>query len=410
MMMIHCVAVYNLIMDSDTKEDNEDFLDLQGTSTKARVKERRIKLDQERMSMAEKTRERVARCRSKKNDEEKKDARQKDRQKKAEARGNQNEEEKKEARQRDRQKKAEARGKLNEVEREDMRRKDRERKAKKAAEKAATNAEEESADKKVRKEYMRNEKYENMMYKRKIRAKMTPEEKEYSKIENVIAVRKHRESRDGKKLLMDRMKARQGMEDFWKFGRIGEFATRETRDKDESELWKWYCRGEPEQRALLETLKPDEAAKVRKEEEEEYEDRRLLNEKIKAMDEERERKDQEDERKYGGRWTYNHEYAKYCWVGTGPPPPDEEDDEYDEPTEEEKQQMMEQENEWLQAELEEKKKANADCVRRHRERQKAAMDVPIEIPDYPLSEYELIRQKNIEDIQNAMKASGLFDM
>ena len=45
MMMIHCVAVYNLIMDSDTKEDNEDFLDLQGTSTKARVKERRIKLD-----------------------------------------------------------------------------------------------------------------------------------------------------------------------------------------------------------------------------------------------------------------------------------------------------------------------------------------------------------------------------
>ena len=410
MMMIHCVAVYNLIMDSDTKEDNEDFLDLQGTSTKARVKERRIKLDQERKSMAEKTRERVARCRSKKNDEEKKDARQKDRQKKAEARGNQNEEEKKEARQRDRQKKAEARGKLNEVEREDMRRKDRERKAKKAAEKAATNAEEESADKKVRNEYMRNEKYENMMYKRKIRAKMTLEEKEYSKIENVIAVRKHRESRDGKKLLMDRMKARQGMEDFWKFGRIGEFATRETRDKDESELWKWYCRGEPEQRALLETLKPDEAAKVRKEEEEEYEDRRLLNEKIKAMDEERERKDQEDERKYGGRWTYNHEYAKYCWVGTGPPPPDEEDDEYDEPTEEEKQQMMEQENEWLQAELEEKKKANADCVRRHRERQKAAMDVPIEIPDYPLSEYELIRQKNIEDIQNAMKASGLFDM
>ena len=410
MMMIHCVAVYNPIMDSDTKDDNEDFLDLQGTSTKARVKERRIKLDQERMSMAEKTRERVARCRSKKNDEEKKEARKKDRQKKAEARGNQNEEEKKEARQRDRQKKAEARGKLNEVEREDMRRKDRERKAKKAAEKAATNAEEESADKKVRNEYMRNEKYENMMYKRKIRAKMTPEEKEYSKIENVIAVRKHRESRDGKKLLMDRMKARQGMEDFWKFGRIGEFATRETRDKDESKLWKWYCRGEPEQRALLETLKPDEAAKVRKEEEEEYEDRRLLNEKIKAMDEERERKDQEDERKYGGRWTYNHEYAKYCWVGTGPPPPDEEDDEYDEPTEEEKQQMMEQENEWLQAELEEKKKANADCVRRHRERQKAAMDVPIEIPDYPLSEYELIRQKNIEDIQNAMKASGLFDM
>ena len=64
--------------------------------------------------------------------------------------------------------------------------------------------------------------------------------------------------------------------------------------------------------------------------------------------------------------------------------------------------------------MKEKRKANADSVRRHREKQKeelqAAINVPIEIPDYPLSEYELIRQKNIEDIQNAMKASGLFDM
>ena len=379
-------------MDYDTKDDNDDFVDLQGSSTKARVK-RRIKVDQEKKSTAEKTRERVARCRAKKNDEEREEARQKDRQKKAEARGKQKEEE-----------------------REDVRRKDRERKAKKAAqkatEKAATNGAKLEGEKASKKEY--NELYENMMYKRKIRAKMTPEEKEYSKIENVIAVRKHRKSRDGKKLLIDRMKARQGMEDFWKFGRIGEFATRETRDKDESELWKWFCRGEPEQRALLETLKPAEAAKVRKEEEEEYEDRRLLKEKMKAMDEEQEKKDQEDKRKYGGRWIYNHEYAKYCWVGTGPPPPDDEDDEYDEPTEEEKQQMREQENKWLQAALEDKRKTNADCVRKHREKQReelqAAINVPIEIPEYPMSEYELIRQKNIEDIQNAMKASGLFDM
>ena len=308
---------------------------------------------------------------------------------------------------------AKCRAMKNEEEREVMRRKDRERKAKKAAEIKASHSKEDSEDKKVCKK-VRNERYDNMMYKRKIRAQMTPEEKEYSKIQNVIAVRKHRESKDGKKRLIDRMKARQGMEDFWKFGRIGDYATREARDKNESELWKWYCRGEPEQRAVLETLKPDVAAKVRKEEEEENEERKLRDEKIKAWNEERERKDQEDERKYGGRWTYNHEYAKYCWVGIGPPPPDEDDDEYDEPTEEEKQQMKEQEDEWLQAELKEKRKANADSVRRHREKQKeelqAAINVPIEIPDYPLSEYELIRQKNIEDIQNAMKASGLFDM
>ena len=28
MMMIHYVAVYNLIMDYDTKDDNDDFVDL----------------------------------------------------------------------------------------------------------------------------------------------------------------------------------------------------------------------------------------------------------------------------------------------------------------------------------------------------------------------------------------------
>ena len=252
------------------------------------------------------------------------------------------------------------------------------------------------------------------MYKRKIRAKMTPEEKEYSKIGNVIAVRKHRESRDGKKLLIDRMKARQGMEDFWKFGRIGEFATRESREKDESKIWKKYYQEDPDQRALLETLKPDKATEVMKELEEEKEMRRLRDEKIKANMEERERQDQEMEKKFGGRWTYNHEYANYFWVGNGPPPPEDTEFEYDEPTEEEKQQMQEQENKWLQAAWEDKRKANADCVRKHREKKReelqAAINVPIEIPEYPLSEYELIRQKNIEDIQNAMKASGLFDM
>ena len=106
----------------------------------------------------------------------------------------------------------------------------------KATGKAATNAAQSEGEKVSKTKY--NELYENMMYKRKIRAKMTPEEKEYSKIGNVIAVRKHRESRDGKKLLIDRMKARQGMEDFWKFGQIGEFAPRESREKDESKIWK----------------------------------------------------------------------------------------------------------------------------------------------------------------------------
>ena len=67
---------------------------------------------------------------------------------------------------------------------------------------------------------------------------------------------------------------------------------------------------------------------------------------------------------------------------------------------------MRKENE---AKLKEKRKQNAESVRRHREKVKAELQVPVEMPDYELSEYELMRQKNIEEIEKMKKAIGLFD-
>ena len=93
-------------------------------------------------------------------------------------------------------------------------------------------AEKKPTMKKSRKSY-EDEKEADKLYKRKVRANMTSEEKEFRKIENVIAVRKHRESRDGKQRLLDRMWARRGME----YERIKPFESRKSRDKDENKLW-----------------------------------------------------------------------------------------------------------------------------------------------------------------------------
>ena len=58
----------------------------------------------------------------------------------------------------------------------------------------------------------------------------------------------------------------------------------------------------------------------------------------------------------------------------------------------------------------ERRKANAESAKKHREKVKAKLQVPVEeMPDYEMSEYELMRQKNIEEMEKMKKAIGLFD-
>ena len=59
--------------------------------------------------------------------------------------------------------------------------------------------------------------------------------------------------------------------------------------------------------------------------------------------------------------------------------------------------------------LKERRKKNAESVKRHREKVKAKLQVPVKMPAYEKSEYELIREKNIEEIEMMKKAIGLFD-
>ena len=95
------------------------------------------------------------------------------------------------------------------------------------------------------------------------------------------------------------------------------------------------------------------------------------------------------------------------WVGSGPAPdPACEfiyqiyDDPYD-VSEEQKKHEKEHEKLCLEWELKKRRRKNAESVKRHKEKIKAELKVPIEMPSYELSEYELIRQKNIVEIKSS---------
>ena len=176
-------------------------------------------------------------------------------------------------------------------------------------------------------------------------------------------------------------------------------------------MWKTYCKEDPEQKKLFEILKPNTALELQKIEEEEKEERRLHDEKRKAEKE----KMEED-----GYWHYMPDIDDYMWVGSGPAPDCCNADEvgmYDNPWNQTEEQLEEQkrlDNEYnkelFEWELSEKRKANAASAKKHREKVKAKLQVPVkEMPDYEMSEYELMRKKNIEEIERMKKAIGLFD-
>ena len=57
-----------------------------------------------------------------------------------------------------------------------------------------------------------------------------------------------------------------------------------------------------------------------------------------------------------------------------------------------------------------KEKGECRKCQKHREKVEAKLQVPVEeMPDYEMSEYELMRQKNIEEMEKMKKAIGLFD-
>ena len=278
--------------------------------------------------------------------------------------------------------------------------------------------------KKKEESYKWNEEEKNRDYKRKKRANRTEEEVEFDRIENVLAVRKHRASRTGKQCLLDRMKQQQSSRDFIEFGRLRPYKERINggrgyKNRDEHNLWQKYINTKKENLNLLEEKKPEIVSKVRKKEKEDLE----------KYEAEKEAKEAEEKKRWEeGYWHYQGDVDDYIWVGKGPQPPDpyaheveltnpytEDDPDWKEWKKNEKE-LLEKEardyeetyKEWAREDKERKRARNAEAGKKHYRKKMKQFSEAIEIPDYEKSDYERLRDKNIQEIEDMKKASGLF--
>ena len=68
---------------------------------------------------------------------------------------------------------------------------------------------------------------------------------------------------------------------------------------------------------------------------------------------------------------------------------------------------MELQSKWYAEEMEARKKEK-NAERNERQREKEELKQKIELPEFEKSEYELLREKNIKEREEAMRASGWF--
>ena len=249
---------------------------------------------------------------------------------------------------------AEKRKQLTEEEKDEIRRKDRERKSKKKNEMKIENPTT-SKPKKMEDYYMFDEKEHNRKYKQRVRAERSEAEVEFDKIETAIAVRKYRA--DGKEYLQWEIYLEKcENEDFKKMMR--EKLRRDPYKKKERELfeieiWESYYDCSSENKDVLKKRKPEIFAKI--------EDSKREESEISEEDEDKSEISEEDEE------------------------------------ESEEQRIIE------------RRRENADRAKKCRERKQALLQKPIDIPDLPKSEYELLRDKNVKELEEMKRACGFFD-
>ena len=237
---------------------------------------------------------------------------------------------------------------------------------------------------------------------------------EYYMIEDLLSRRRKRQLRNGKEHLLDNLAANRGM----RLSRVREFMRRKARDKDEEVVWQMYWkRGEKFQR-YLDMAKPDMANLFRENEE-----------NAKKKKEERERKEKElDEQ---GRWNYDNAMFEYVWSISDESGHhmtlaeyNKEDEEVPLTIEEQLQRARANRDPEEEAKWDRDQEAYAHVfrelydydneVRRRKRKEKQTelkekLSTPISIPDSgEKSEYEKIRDENINARYQAMKESGMF--
>ena len=301
------------------------------------------------------------------------------------------------------------RANMTEDEKEEKRKKDRENKAKKRAEKKKKDNEEKERERRENL-YLYNEKEHNREYKKRKAAKMSEEEAEFVRIEQMIRMKKLRADRTEEEKETDKLDAKKGMEDLKELGRLKVFQNRETwyAFKTEEEIWTIFFHMSFNHKKVLEDKKPEVAEAIKKKKEEEQ---KWLEERQRKTDEW-----MQECAPPGFIWRDDD----YHWAGEGPRPKETMDQDYwhadlqkmnFEATEEDERRCKEQEERWLREMIQEKKEQAREANKKYRDKKKAKLLEPIEVPENKggKSEYLLLQERNIKEFEERKKMSGLFD-
>ena len=325
---------------------------------------------------------------------------------------------------------------MTEEEKAIHRKKDKDRKARKRKEikeKAQKEKEEEEEEERENQEllaeYYRDES-------RKRRSKMSDVKREYERIAQLIRNRKVRAERNGKEHLLDNLKAKKGMQKLKDKGRIEKYDQRFYYKRTELEIWRRYREIGPEYKEWLGVKNPDiskifDEVDARQKKEKEDEEQKKKEEEEKQMKKKEEEKDKKKEDgneneddSYDSDGYWGVQDGDYYWYGKGKPLPIETLPSWEATEEEEKSMKEKKEKEYEQyfKELSEERKKEEqererekiirrrECQKRYREKKRALWDKKVVMPEVgEKSAYQLLQEKNIEELEQRKKASGLFD-
>ena len=313
----------------------------------------------------------------------------------ARKRASMSDEEKALQRQADKERKAEKRNRMTAKEKEEMRKTDSKRKAdSRAAAKLPT--------KKIVKRtrtWPQFERENNRKYKVRIRENRSEAEHEYDKIYNLLCMRKHRAERTDDDLQIEKSAAKSGMKLVRQYGTLKPYQERARGIKKMSEidLWmKFYVKGS-KYRDVLKERNPSIASEIQE----------ILDQKSK---EEEDRKAKVQKERDDGYWEFDYNMDRWIWTGINPPGPENPDpnevdlDPNSLPWSDEEYRKKCEEGDARQAEI-----MRISKNRKERERynnRKKDLLKPIEVPEFELSEYERIREQNIKEREDALRAAG----
>lgn len=310
----------------------------------------------------------------------------------ARKRASMTDEEKALQRQADKERKADKRNRMSEQEKEEKRKADSRRKAEKRA------ASKTPAKKIYKCTWPQFERENNRKYKVRIRENRSEAEHEYEKIYNLICMRKLRAERTVEDHQIDKSQAQAKMKLAREFGYLKPCQNRARGIKrlDEMGLWMHFYEKGTKYRDVLKEKNPDIATQLQ----EVIDQRRKEKEEKEAI---------EKKKRNDGFWEFNYNMDRWIWTGINPPGPENPDPNVHDPdpicpwSDEEFRKMCE-EGDAAAAEMRRLAK-NRKERERYNNRKKDLLE-PIEIPEFELSEYERIREQNIKEREDALRAAG----